>query len=803
MKLPKNQHGMSAARRGEVSMPIRIAFRTLRRSPWFAIASVGIVALAISLASTVFAVVDGVLFKRLPYKDPDGLVLVFRTLGDPARLAQLRRGTGRSGQPFSADDLMQWRGAEVLSIAAFVSNFGLGPVAGGDVSDATTWAARVDNSFFDVLGMRPLAGGFREDHYRRPFESGKLSAHPAIISYRLWRRIGGEAALPGRLLRVGDGTLDVVGVLPPDFVFPVSFARTAPDVLLPLNVTADSRNLHGIGRLAPGVSHSEALARLDSIVLESVTTALGSRERPIFRMTLAAVVAVLLLGSLNVAVLLSARRRDRASELAVRTALGASTAQLLQLLVAEATVIALAGAGVGVAAAKPMLAAALTLLPTGYLLIKPPAIDIRVVAFAFAAATSTLLAFAAWPAFRVARSSAYAGLRQNSGATRTSGRVRRVALAAQSAIGIVVVLSGTLLLAGFATLWREDPGIERSNTAIVDVTARAIRAPAQRALALDEAVRVASRVPGVLRVSGFGGAFLVNAIGGSVFETPPGALDVIAQDVPVSSGFFETSGIRLISGRALTDDEATSGRPAAVVSDDLARAFWPGREAIGQLLSGPRGAVTVVGVVQDVRIVGLEERQATAEIYVPMAIAAPQRDRVLLLRSAGDPDDAARAVAAAIRRALPDVLITRAASIDTALAGTVKTRQFQAALFGAFGCAALVLLGVGMFGAVAMNTAGRSREIGVRMALGATAARVHRMVIAENLAPVAAGLLVGILGAWWTTKLLASLIYGAGAHDPRLWALAASFVLATALVAAWLPARRASRVDPQVVLKDN
>jgi putative ABC transport system permease protein len=783
-------------------MPVRLAFRMLRRSPWFAVTSIGTVALAMCLASTVFAVVDGVLFKRLPYRDPDALVLLFRAIDDPARLAQLRQGTGRSGEAFSADDLQKWTATRALSIAAFVTNFGLGPVAGGDVGAETTWAARVDRSFFDVLGMRPLVGGFREEHFRRPFESGKLSAHPAIISYRLWKRTGGvDGALPNGLLQVGDGTLDVVGILPPDFVFPAAFARTTPDVLLPLDVTPLTRNLQGLGRLAPGVSPAEAGGRLGGAVLEPVIAALGSRERPVFRTTLTAVLAVVLLGSLNVAVLLSARRRDRASELAVRTALGASTTQLLHLLVAETLVIAAAGACLGVAAAAPLLSVVLTLLPTGYLLIKPPSIDGRVVAFALATATSTLVAFAAWPAFRAARNSAYTGLRQASGATRAGARWRRVALASQSAIGILVVLSGTLLLAGYATLWREDAGIDRSRTAVVDVTARAIRDPAQRSAALDEAVRIAARVPGVVGVSGLGGSFLRNAIGGSAFETPHGALDVIAQDVPVSAGFFATAGVRLLAGRLLADDEVDAGRPVAVVSDDLAKAFWPGRDALGQLIAGPRGAVTVVGIVDDVRIVGLEERQPTAEIYIPMAFAAPQRDRVIILRAAGDATDAARDVAAAIRRALPGVMITRAASIDSALAGTVTTRRFQAVFFGAFACAALVLFGVGMFGAVAMNTAARSREIGVRMALGATAVRVRRMVITENLAPVAAGVIIGGVAARWTTTLLASLIYGVGAHDARLWALAASFVLTMALVAAWLPARRASRVDPQVVLR--
>jgi predicted lysophospholipase L1 biosynthesis ABC-type transport system permease subunit len=239
----------------------------------------------------------------------------------------------------------------------------------------------------------------------------------------------------------------------------------------------------------------------------------------------------------------------------------------------------------------------------------------------------------------------------------------------------------------------------------------------------------------------------------------------------------------------------------AVVSDNLARAYWPGREPLGQTLAGPDRTVTVIGVVQDVRVAGLEERWHTAEIYVPMASGAPQRDRVLLLRVAGDGNDVARAAALAIRQALPQIMVTRADSMQGALLGTVQMRQFHSVLFGAFACAALVLFGVGVFGSIAMNTAARSREIGVRMALGARAGRVRRMIIRENLAPVLAGLLLGALVAWWMTRFIATFLYGVSEHDPRVWALSAGFIIVTALAAAWFPARRASRLDPLMVLR--
>ena len=783
-------------------LDVRVALRSLARAPWFTLACVTTIALSIALAATVFAVVDGVLFKPLPYPDADRLALLFRAIDDPVRREQLREGTGRAGSQFSAADLDSWRQADSrLSVSAFAVNFGIGPVAGIGISDETTWAARVDRAFFEVLGRRPLVGGFSDEHYRLPFQMGKLSAHPAVISYRLWRRWQPDGGLPRDLLRVGDGTLQVVGVLPHDFVFPMAFGRTAPDVLLPLEVTSEVRALQGIVRLDPYVSLATAAEQLRGAVLEPVESALGTRERPAFRLMFGAVVAVILLASLNVAALLAARGRDRAVELAVRSALGASAGRLIQLMLVEALAIALAGAAIGVLAAEPLLNLATVILPSGYLLMKPPAIDLRVVAFAVVSAAATLLAFGAWPAVRAARASAVTGVRQQGSTTRSRTIWRRVALAAQSAIGILVVLAGTLLVAGFATLWQEDVGLDREGTAVVDVTARSIDDPVRRQAVMDEAVRIARRTPDVDAASALTGPFLRNAIAGSSASPPPGARDVIAQDVAVASGFFETAGIRLLSGRFPTDQELDGGRPVAVVSEGLARAYWPDREPLGQVLSAPGAALVVVGVATDVRIAGLEEQEKTAEIYLPMRVARPARDRVLLLRTRGNADAVARQVAAAILRERPELMVTRAESIDSALSSTVRTRQFQSTLFGAFAVATLALLGAGMFGVVAMHTASRSREIGVRMALGATASAVRRMVVVESLIPVLAGILLGGAVAWWTTGLLANLIYGVAPHSPRLWSTAAAFVVTTAALAAWLPSLRASRIDPQSVLR--
>ena len=781
---------------------LRLTLRMLWRAPWFTLACLGTVALSIALASTVFAIVDGVLFKPLPFPDADRLALLARVIEDPRRREQMREGTGRVGAPFTAADLDAWRQADPrLAISAFVINFGIGPVAGEGVTPDTTWAAFVDRAFFDVLGTRPLAGGFSEADFRRPFEVGKLSAHPAIISYRLWRRVQPQGGWPRELLRVGDGTIQVVGVLPPDFVFPSAFARTTPDVLLPMIVTADLRSLQGIVRSPADEPLSAASDRLRGAVLERVEDALGLRERPSFRMIFGAVIVVVVLASLNVAALLAARGRDRASELSVRAALGASSARLVQLMMLEALTLALIGATIGVLAARPLLRLTLALLPSGYLLLKPPAIDLRVAAFAILSATATLMTFAAWPAVRVARSSVFTGVREQ-GSTPSSARFwRRLALTGQSALGILVVLAGTVLVAGFARLWHEEVGFDRERTALVDVSARGIQDPARRAAALDGALRIAREVRGVEQVSALGGPFLRNAIAGSTFTPPPGAEDVIVQDVPVSSGFFEIAGIRLLSGRFPGADEIDGARPVAVISDGVARTFWPDREPLGQTLSRRDGSVVVVGVVADIRVVGLEERQKTAEIYFPLGLTQARRDRVLWIRTADDGDEVARRVAAAIVRERQDLIVTRAESVNTALSATVKAREFQSLLFGVFAAATITLLAVGMFGIVAMHTTARRREIGVRMALGASGRAVRRMVLLDNILPVLAGVSLGGGTAWWTMGLLAGLVYGAALYDLRVWAAAASFVLVTAALAAWLPALRASRVDPQSVLR--
>ena len=786
-------------------MPFQLTARMLRRAPWFSAACIGTVAISIGLASSVFAVVDGVLFKRLPYADPDELVLVSRVIEDPVRREQLRQGTGRAGSAFSRADLQKWRQAHPdLQISAFFLNFGIGPVAGTGVMQETTWAACVDPMFFTVLGAHPLIGGFQDEHYLQPYRSGNLRAHPAVISYRLWRRIqtSGDLALPDDLLRVGDGTLQVVGILPADFVFPSNFGRTSPDVLLPLALASEGRSLQGIARLPEGVTVPVAAERLRDAVLEPVDHALGLRERSAFRLAFTAVLIVVLLGSLNVAVLLASRGRDRARELAVRTALGASPARLLKLMLAEASAIGTVGAALGVLAAKPLLSVAIATMPASYLLIKPPTIDTRVLAFAVATALSTLLSFAAWPAVKAARTSAYGGLGSERGSTPADRTWRRAALAAQSAAGMLVVLAGTLLVAGFAALWHEDAGLERRHTAVVDVTARGVADPVRQRALLEDAQAIATRVSGVERVSALTGPFLRNAIAGSMFVPPPGSVEVVAQDVPIAAGLFETAGIRLVAGRFPATDEIISGRPVAAVSDTLARAFWPGRDPIGQVLTSRSGAgLVVVGVVKDIRIVGLEESRPTAEIYVPLRLASPRPDRVLILRAAGHADEIAARVAATIMRERPELFVTRAESIDRALAITVRGRQFQSTLFGTFAVATLVLLGVGMFGAIVMHVASRKREIGVRMALGATSSTVRRMILVENLGPVIVGIIIGCGGSWWTTGLLDRLVYGVGSHDVMSWSLAALFVIGTALIAAWLPASSASRVDPQVVLR--
>ena len=801
-------------------MTMRIVLRSLVASRAFAISAIGTIALAIALAATVFAVVDGVLFKPLPF----------------ARAAELHNVMGTTGArqgsaSISLADVEYLRGADSrITVTA------VGGAPGGrfrDQPEIEISAAEIEPNFFEVLGQSPLVGGFSPDQFSTP--PNVLGLRPAVISYRLWRdRLGADPAAIGRRLDFIEGAIVIVGVLPRDFVFPTNNRFLRPDFLVPMVPTREAltdrwdRGLTAIARIPGGIPREEAKARLDAALaahaheyppknvqpgpytatdVRGLEQLLGRSERPLFRTAFAGAALLVILACVSVAGLLTARGRDRARELSVRVALGASRAQLARLLLGEALVVALLGAAVGLLMAPSLLAVALTWLPDRVFLIKPPTIDLRVVSFAIAASTITMLVVSSLSLSAVLR--AVVG-RSLAGMQTSTPRARSwptaVTIAAQSAIGIALVVAGSLVLASLVALRAEDPGFARDGLAVIEVLTPGVpqfqSGPALNARYADVVRRIEAH-PGVTGVATIGTPLLENSWGGGIFARPAGVQGIGATDIPIGGPFFEVAGLSLIDGRLPTRDEIDGGQPIAVVSEQIAEAYWPGQRAIGQELNSPRWktSVAVVGVVEDARIGEQNEAASFGEIYVPATRYPRDTGTAFLFRTAGDAGLAAREVALVVNRDVTGVLVQRAESFEDALAKSVRLFGFRGILFGVAAAAGLTVLAVGIAGLVAMGVARRVREVGIRLTLGARRAMISRMIVADHLRPVLAGAVLGLIASWWATNLLSGFLYGLAPHDARIWATASALLLIVAAVAAWIPARRAGAVDPAVILR--
>jgi putative ABC transport system permease protein len=791
-------------------MTVRLALRSLMRSPAYAATSIGTVALTIALAAVVFAVVDGVLFKPLPYRDADRLFSLAGTDGRP----------NYGGASIAALDIKYLSEADPR---VRVTGMGMGAsFTNPNRPDLTFWTEGVDQAFFDVIGQHPLVGGFTADDYDQPSVVG--AATPAVAAHAFWRQsLGGDPAVVGRTVEFGRRRFVIRGVLPRDFVHPNGSPALLVPLVVPDKVLADrwQRRFEAIVRLTDGITREEARARLSAslasrageyspksngvrvpyvaVRMRQLTTALKSGQRELFSTAFAVAGLLVLLGAVNVAGLFSARSRDRQRELAIRAALGGSRTSLVATLLAESILIALAGGIAGVAFAGPLLTAALSWLPETFLRLKEPTIDLRVVAFAIAAAVVPVVACAVLPAIgamRAAPARRLAG--STAAAARTGGWGRGALLMVESALGMVLVVFGALIVTSFVLVRIEHAGFD-DQLVVLEFLVPQARSLEELDASRTRAFDRIKAIPGVRGAATFDTFLLKGMYAGSQFSEPEGAESFVASDIPVSDTFFEVAGLRLLQGRFPTRTEISQQQRMAVVSEDTAVKYWPGRSAVGQFLeSTERGTVTVLGVVEAARLEAQDD-SGNGEIYVPQLRPAP--NRVYLLKTAGDPADVIQDLALILRRDVPGVLVRRAESFDQALAGSVKDHRARMVLFSLAGGAGLLLLVVGIVGIVASGVARRVREIGIRSALGAQQPQIVQMIVLQYLKPIAAGVACGIVASWWAGRLIETFVYQIDAHEPMVFAAAAAVLLLAATFAAWIPARRASAVEPVTVLR--
>jgi putative ABC transport system permease protein len=827
------EHIMSA-----MLFDLRHALRTLLKAPVFTTVTIVTLALGIGANSAMFSLVNAALLRPLGYVDSERLVLMYEGIPQ-AGLPKL---------PGSAPDIIDMRQYQrsFSRLAAFTEQ--TMELSGVGQPERLT-AVRVEPDIFPMLGIEPIVG--------RTFaaEEDRPGVHVAVLGYPLWQRLfGGRPDAIGSVVRLDRRAYTIVGVMPSSFEFPKRgpmFNATPADLWIPMAWTDAQREARGsmfnnsiLGRLKPGVSFEQASADL---------TALGPRIRenypPILRnsryqleifgaplrdeiagqirtpllVLFAAVGLVLLVACANVANLILSRAASRQRELNVRLALGAPRSRLLQLLLCESLALALTGGVLGLVAARVVLDAVPAVLATGLPGLQDVALDGRVVMFTVGVSMLTAVIFGLVPLFTSERDVSAA---LHEGSARTAGgtrghRVQQVLVTVTVGLAVVLLVGAGLLVRSFSALMATDPGFNPQQVLTLSV-ALPIDAYASGssvgafARALHERLR---SIPGVRGVSLSTDVPLESnerraMTPDSVAES--GAPPSVALTWTVGD-YFGTLGVPIRRGRTFTSTEDDEFRPVAIVSESLAARFWPGQDAVGkQIKSGLRETkrpwLEIVGIAGDAHD-GPLTNEPTIHVYVPFSHILPDLEQLgeagsgfgrtlrIALLAQGDPAalvTPARAQIAQLDSALP---VTRIATMEQQVADSMAPQSFSTAVLAAFAAGALLLAAIGLYGVLAFAVAQRTREIGVRIALGASRRSVLAMVVRQGMLLVAAGLAIGLAGAVGLTRLMTTLLYRTQPFDPWTFATVPIVLATAALLACYLPARRAARVEPMVALR--
>ena len=794
---------------------LRYSTRSLMKSPGFTIVAVFTLALGFGASIAVFTVVNGVLLRPLPFPEPGRLFLVSLKARDGVFLS----GPGLYDTDYLAF-VRQDRSFE--SVATFGEDAATLTGAGEAVRLP---AASVTSGFFKVLQSRPFLG-----RAFLPSEEAPGSNPVVILSDRVWRnRFDGDPNIVGKPVTLDGTAHTVVGVMPSTFAFPPAAA-----LWLPLAVGADPGNSYFrpvIGRLRPTISREQALEELKAYAKDRPKTAgdtgsgaiaevlpmkdlLVADIRRQLLVFMGAVVFVLLIACANAANLLLMRGTSRQREIAVRSALGARRGRLVRQLLTESTLVSLAGSIAGVALAIPGVHALLALAPAaGVPRLAEIHMDGPVVVFTLLLGALTGLVFGTVPALQATRRAPRASLSQG-GTTLTARRERLRAslVVAEIALSLVLLTGAGLMLKSFVRLRSVDPGFQPRD--VITISVDLPEATYRNAASIhDFQSRVLDRIEVLPGVEAAGAVnwlpFHPNLVMGDFQldggrKLPPG---YVADKPAVSPGYFGAMGIRLLRGRNFNLHDSRSAPGVAIVSESVARTLWPGTDPIGQRISmedhpKPNEWLTVVGVVQDIRQQTLSQDLRPA-IYQPLE----QVSRTFFLnhvsfavRTAASREGMASSLREIVQQVDANQPVTIAAMTDLMDATTAET-WFQARLITAFSILALVLAAVGIYGVMAYSVTERTREIGIRMALGATRNHIAQMLLRRTLFLSAAGVTIGAAAAMALTRVLAKLLFLVKPTDPEVFLLVAAILTVIGTIAGLLPARSATRIDPMLTLR--
>jgi predicted permease len=815
---------------------VRHALQLMRRDPAFTATVLATLALGIGLNTAIFSVAYGVLWRPLPYPNADRLVIL-------ASAQRTEKGvkTFWSWTPLTYEALR--RRVTLDHLAAYNS---IDAQLTGRGEPLQLPALEVSPNFFATLGVNPALGRAFLTGAAAPDDDGA-----AIVSDRLWRTtLSADPAIVGQSITIDGLPRTIIGVLPSDFSFrPVVSSGALPeaDIFLLNRWPGDNGSsafLVLLGRMEPGVTRQRTAAELTTLVnqrsiapagalapegvlapnVRTLARVVGLQEygtapvRRLLVILLGAVSFVLLIACGNVANLQMARLTARRGELSVRMALGAGGRRIVRQLLTEAVVLSLLGASLGVMLAQIAINVTLPLVPQFALpRLGGILIDARVMAFCFGLSLVSTLLIGLVPALRVSGAAFGEGLAPHAGEARTTGdrqgeRLRALLVAAQIAMTLVLLIGAGLLMHSFVRLTSVSPGFESSGRDGVVQTVR-VTLP-ERLYAEPERVHAFAR--GVLdRIQYLPGVKSASLINSAPFGMMFIQLDFYIEGQPkpplfagtpkIDPNYFKTMGIPLLAGRDFTDRDAAKAPKVAIVSEHIVREYFPGgpAAALGQRVRlEDRGEwLTVVGVVADIRQMGLD-RNVQPMIYAPF-----QQERsgfvrfVSFVARTSSPASVAEGIRAEIRRAAPDLPIETTRTMDEAVAASVAPQRFRMVLLALFAIAATLIATCGIYGLMAYAVTQRRREIGVRMALGAERGDVLRLVLTRALRIVVAGVIVGLAGAAAVTRVLQTFLFGVTPTDPIAFTAVTLLLMAVGLTAAWLPARRATRIDPCAALR--
>lgn len=802
---------------------LRYAARTLARSPGFTSVAILTLALGIGANTAIYSFVDASLLKPLPYPDADRIV----------RVMEKPPGFPRNG--ISTLNFLDWKKDNTV-FDFMAAQTGASMTLSGQGEPELLRCGRVSAHYFDIFGINAAMG-----RTFLPDEDQLGKDHVVVLSYVLWQnRFGGDKSILGRSIRLDNQFYTVVGILPPGSAFDRAYNQMwRPLAFEPSNMT---RNFHWFGsfaRLKPGVSLQQAQKEMDvigariakdypdsnkgwGVIVERYRDIInGPEDRAALYMLISATAMLLLIGCANLANLALVRGVSREREIAVRAALGASRSRLMGQFLTETVLLSVCGGVFGIAIGYGTMKYLKLLLPL-YSLPREVevAMDARVLLFALAISVLTGVLFGLAPALQATKPD-LANCMKEGGRGATTGTTRRrlrdILVVAEISLAFVLLVGAGLMMRSFFHLLSVDTGFDSTNvlTMSLPISDKTFPDPVQLNAYLREVQAAAAAVPGVRETA----LTCAPPLQGACYGMP---MQVASRPVVdranrrggffkvVSPSYFHALGIKLLKGRALTDRDIKGAPPALVINDRLAKQYFAGVNPIGERILiqeivpgktelGPEIAWEVVGVIADEKVNGLNDERS-AGVYVSNE-QSPVYGMNLIVRAGVNPLALQKSIGQAIHGVNRDQAISDVRTLEQIKAETAVTNRLEAALLAVFAAVALLLAAIGIYGVISYSVAQRTHELGIRAALGASAGSLLKLILYRGLALTLIGLMIGLGGALALTRLMAILLYGVGARDPVTLISVAAILAVVALAACYVPARRATKIDPMVALR--